>query len=341
MKRIVGKPFSVSEYNHPFPNSFGVEGMYFLSVYGCLQDWDALFAYTYADGTLNWSEDRLNGYFDVQHDPGKMISLAQAALIFRAGGVEPARQLMAVSLPAQREKELLVSAGSWRLVDASDVGMPRLAALQYRTALVPEGGSFPEGALAPFPIPGSSATGYAADTGEISWNPAGRLLLVNSGRTKGLIGYSGGQSFDLGSVVFRPSASLQGWVALFMTLVRGRSFTDGARSILLSAHGLVQNTGMTWLHYDSRTPAGFPPPAGVNLLLGQWGHGPVQAEGVGAEFVLRYRPNRVRVFALDSTGARKAQVPVVEMSGWSRFEISPAYQTLWYEIEIEPRGRRR
>ena len=63
--------------------------MYFLSVYGSLQDWDALFAYTYADGTLNWSEDRQNGYFDVQHDPGKMISLAQAALIFRAGGLEP------------------------------------------------------------------------------------------------------------------------------------------------------------------------------------------------------------------------------------------------------------
>ncbi len=340
MKRIVGKPFSVSEYNHAFPNSFGSEALYFLSVYGCLQDWDALFAYTYADGTLNWSEDRQNGYFDVQHDPGKMISLAQAALIFRAGGIEPAKQLVAASLPADREKELLVSAGSWRLVDASDVGMSRLAALQNRTAIIPEGGGLPDGAVAPFPIPANTDTGYSADTGEINWNPARRLLLVNAARTKGMIGYPGEQSYNLGTVVFLPKASLQGWFTLFMTLVRGRSFTEGARSILLSAHGLVQNTGMSWLYYDTRAPAGFPPPAGVNLILGNWGMSPVQAEGVDGAFVLPYRPNRVRVYALDSTGARKAEIPVLEASGRSRFEISAAYQTLWYEIEIEQRGRR-
>jgi len=341
MKRIVGKPFSVSEYNHAFPNSFGAEALYFLSVYGCLQDWDALFAYTYADGTLNWSEDRLNGYFDVQHDPGKMISLAQAALIFRAGGINPAKQLVAASLPAEREKELLVSAGSWRLVDASDVGMSRLAALKYRTALVPEGGTMPAGAVDPSAVPANAVTGYPADTGEIVWDPAGRLLVVSSARTKGLIGYPQQYyHYVLGEVGFEPKASLQGWFTLFMTLIRGRSFTEGARSILLSAHGLVQNTGMTWQYFDSRTLAGFPPPAGVNLILGSWGNGPVQAEGVEAAFVLPYRPNRVRVFALDSTGARKTEIPVTESSGHSRFEISAVYQTLWYEIEIEPRGRR-
>lgn len=343
MKRIAGKPFSVSEYNHAFPNSFGSEALYFLSAYGCLQDWDALYAYTYADGTLNWSEDRQSGYFDVQHDPGKMISLAQSALIFRRGGVEPARQLVAASLSADREKELLVSAGSWRLVDASDVGMSRVAALKYRTALIPEGGAFPVDAVAPFPIPLNPVTGYHADNGQITWDPARRLLLVDSARTKGLIGYPSEQFIaSLGNVGFQPKSSLQGWFTLFMTLVRGRSFYEGARSILLSTHGLVQNTGMTWLYYDSRTPAGFPPPAGANLILGQWGTGPVQAEGVEAAFVLPCRPNRVRVFALDSTGARKAQVPVTEVSGRSRFEISAAYQTLWYEIEIdEPRRRSR
>lgn len=341
MKRIVGKPFSVSEYNHPFPNSFAAEAMYLLSIYGSLQDWDALFAYTYADGTLNWSEDRQNGYFDVQHDPGKMISLAQAALIFRAGGLEPAKQLVAASLPADLEKQLLVSAGSWRLVDASDLGMSRLAALQYRTAIVPEGGTVPAGAVAPFPIPVNTAVGYGADTGEIRWNPFNRYLFVNSARSKGMVGYFSQYSvYGLGYITFQPKASLQGWCTLFMTLVRGRSLDEGARSILLSAHGLVQNTGMNWLYYDSRAPAGFPPPADVNLILGQWGNGPVQAEGVDAYFVLPYRPTHVRVFALDSTGARKAEVPVADLSGRSRFEISPAYQTLWYEIEIETKGRR-
>ncbi|MFB3903164.1 MAG: carbohydrate binding domain-containing protein [Acidobacteriota bacterium] len=341
MKRIAGKPFSVSEYNHPFPNSFGSEALYFLSVYGCLQDWDALFAYTYADGTLKWNEDRQNGYFDVQHDPGKMISLAQAALIFRTGGVSPAKQLVAASLPAGREKELLVSAGSWRLVDASDLDLPRLAALQYRTALIPEGGSLPPGAVAPFPLPANTDGGYAADTGEIVWNPASRLLVVSSARTKGLIGYPApGQTYSLGEVAFEPKSSLQGWFTLFMTLIGGGSFTEDARSILLAAHGLVQNTGMSWQYYESRTPAGFPPPAGVNLILGHWGYSPVQAEGVQAEFVVPYRPGRVRVFALDSAGARKTEIPVIEVSGRSQFEISPAYQTLWYEIEIRPRRRR-
>jgi hypothetical protein len=274
-----------------------------------------------------------------------MISLAQAAFIFRTGGIEPAEQLVAASLSAEQEKALLVSAGPWRLVDASDVGVPRVASLKYRTALVPDGGAFPPGAVAPFPVGPDEHGAYAADNLDVVWWPINRLFWTNSARAKVLIGFHGGGTFGMEGVLFHPKSALQNWSALVMTLIRGRSLTEGTRSILLSAHGLVQNTGMTWLHYGPpRSPAGFPPPVGVNLILGQWGTSPLQAEGVAAEFVLPCRPGHAQVFALDSTGARKAKVPVTESrqyGGRATFEISAAYQTLWYEIEINPPRRRR
>ncbi|MEM3979852.1 MAG: beta-galactosidase, partial [Ignisphaera sp.] len=48
-RRVYGKPFMVSEYNHPAPNMYRSEAMVFLPAYGAYQDWDAIVFYSYGD----------------------------------------------------------------------------------------------------------------------------------------------------------------------------------------------------------------------------------------------------------------------------------------------------
>ncbi|GAB4233041.1 MAG: hypothetical protein Kow00109_05660 [Acidobacteriota bacterium] len=332
MKRVYGKPFMVSEYNHPFPNTFAAEGFPMLALFGALQDWDAVFAYTYSDGKLSWSLDRQEGFFDLHRDPVKMISLWHAALLFRRGEFEPWPEWVLASLPEETEKELLVNAPPWRLVDAQDAGMPPPAAMLYRTGLWTGPGAPPQGTLQPSDaqLPGDGR--YVGENGSLLWDTRRRILQADSPNAKLLVGYVVGRSFELGEFVVRPVNSLQGWAAFY--LIRPPSGEVGVRRYLLSALGLSRNHDQQWLFYPSKAPAGFPPPADVNLTLGSWGVAPVEIEGVSAEIELPWPPGKVRVWALGPRGERVRELEVAGRSGGSLLRISAELRAPWYEIEV-------
>jgi hypothetical protein len=333
VKRVQGKPFSVSEYNHPYPNSFGVEGFLMLAAYAALQDWDAIFAYTYADGSLNWSEDRQTGYFDLQHDPGKMISLAHASALFRRADISPAQQLVSVSMNKEDEIQLLSSASSWRLLDGELVGLDRRISLKSRVSLVSQGQQKPAEALSPEGIIINPP--FVADTGQLQWDPSAKVLQINTPASKGVAGYVIGKNYTLGGIQIRPLAALQNWAAITLSAVPPSPRAPLSRRFLLSLLGLRQNSQTQWQTYPDKQPVGFPPPADINLSLSDWGTAPVQAEGIKAEFVLPFQSSLVRVFALDGTGSRKLELTVTEEGGQAKFQVSDSDQTLWYEIYIE------
>jgi hypothetical protein len=44
---VVGKPFTVSEVNEPFPSDYESEMIPLLAAYGAFQDWDGIFTYAF------------------------------------------------------------------------------------------------------------------------------------------------------------------------------------------------------------------------------------------------------------------------------------------------------
>lgn len=332
MKRIYGKPFMVSEYNHPFPNTFAAEGFPMLALFGALQDWDALFAYTYSDGKLNWSLDRQEGFFDLHRDPVKMISLWHAALLFRRGDLHSWPQWVLASLSEEQERELLVNAPPWRLVDAQDVGMPPPAAILYRVGLWTRPGPPPEGALHPTEVQVPADGRYSGADGAFLWDTRRRVLQVSTPNSQVLVGYVVGRSFQLGDIVIRPVNSLQGWAAFYLSRMPWED--PEVQRFVLSALGLSRNHGQQWRYYPSGTPAGFPPPADVNLTLGSWGGAPVEIEGVTAEIELPWPPEEVRVWALGPRGERRQELEVAENPRGSLVRISATAASPWYEVEV-------
>lgn len=335
-KRVAGKPFMVSEYNHPFPGSFGAEAYLVLSTYAALQDWDAIIAYQYGDGKGNPRDGMIDEFFEMANDVGKWASMPHAALIFRRGDVSAARRFVSVPVRESDETAGLPGAAVFKLIDASAAGVPGRAALVHRIAIVVDGDRLPPDALDAASARGTDPREMRSDTGELLWSTSARVMTVNAERTKVVAGRCIGQTYELGGITIRPRAALQGWAVISMSLLEGDTLARGAAKILLTACGFSSNTGIAYRLYPSGESAGFPPAAGVDINYISPGAAPTVTEGIGADIRLPYAASRVRVHALDATGAPSAAVPVTADRGGAAFVIDATWRTVWYQVEVIP-----
>ena len=325
LKRILEKPHACTEYNHPAPNTYSSEGFLLLAAYAALQDWDAVYVYSYAHARNDgWDSRRINSFFDIDQHPTKMAALPAAAALFRRGDVQPARKQIVVELNQERELDLLRRARAWSLVDAGQAGVPREAALIHRVALATEGRALPPGALRPEEVK-LEGNRFVSDTGELVWDLSETnrgVVTVNTARSKAVIGYGGGRKFVLGDVAIEPGQSMQnGWCAITITAM------DAARPpqhLLITATGCAENTDMIWKD------------AGKSSVGRDWGKAPSRVEGLPARITLPLPASQVEAWALDERGQRGKQLPVENTpEGNAVLALGFQWQTLWYEVIVK------
>ncbi len=319
-RRVFGKPFTVTEYNHPAPNTFSSEGLLLLAAYGALQDWDAIYAYSFAHTRPSgWNGRAMSSFFDIDQHPAKMATLVPAAAMFRRADVRPARQTTAPLLTVDRELDLLRKARSWDLVSALSLGVPPATALRQRIGI-----ALPGLASVSTTDPAPAVLGqFPADTGELFWNltaPGRGVVMLDNVRSMAVIGYGGGRRFDLSGIIFEPGQGLQdGWCALTATAI-----DKGGSRWLITATGYAENTDMQWKNAQHST------------VGRDWGRAPSRVEGVSAKVIFPKSIVPLKAWALDERGQRGVPVPVT----WNRqkgasLEIGPQWRTLWYEVAAE------
>jgi len=328
-KRVLGKPHTLTEYNHPAPNTFTGEGLLIAAAYGLLQDWDAIYFYTYAHRRDNLNARKITGFFDIDQHPVQWVSLVSAGAMFLRGDVSPAQQLVAVSLSREQEIDALRNSWAWRLVDGSDAGLRGEIALKHRVAVAVEGQTLPPDALRPEQV-NTSGNSLTSDTGQLKWDwsVSGKgVVTISTPRTKAVIGFGGGRQFDLGDgVVIEPGSTRQnGFSVITLTVRQGALSAQVTQTtqLLITATGYVQNTGWGWEELgDNRV-----------TVRDNWGTAPTLVEGIPARITLPMPAGAVQVYALDERGARKAKMPVSrDSSGRAVIQIGAQYQTLWYEV---------
>ena len=322
--RVAGKPFTVSEYNHPAPNTYSSEGFLLAGAYGAFQDWSGIVAF---DWSLNREYDaiRLTNYFNTKAHSTKLVTLPAVHALFVRGDVQVGRE--PVHIPAPDEAALYSEPGQTAVNHAAwSRGIRRQTSLQQRVARVVPGVD-PGEAAAASPAPAAGSV-WQSDTGELTWDrtdPDRSLVTVDTPQSKASIGYGAGRTITFkDGVQLEPGPTLQdGWSAITLTVISGEGFT-GKANVLLTATGYIQNKGMVFRELS-----------GGRTTLDSWGPGPVLVEGIPAKVKLVVPPERVRVYALDAAGNRGREVPVDGGEGGAVFEIGPEYQTLWYEVIID------
>lgn len=304
LQRVAGKPYICTEYNHAAPNSYDAETFPLLCAYAALQDWDGVFAFAYSHRTDDWDTRRFGSFFDIDQHPTKLATLPGALALFRRGDVSAAREANIVGVHIN--DAILQTARTGPRLGAELFGVKWPEALMHRVGVrLSDGENF-----AARPLP--TGPRYTSDTGDLVWDTDRRVVLVNTSRSKAVIGNGRGAAFPLGDVTIKIESA---WACVQATVIEGESFT-AAKRILITATASAENTGMKWRD-AAKTSVGR-----------DWGKAPSVVEGVAASITL---PFAKKAWTLDARGQRVSEVPVRD----GVVALRPDAHALWFEVASE------
>ena len=173
--------------------------------------------------------------------------------------------------------------------------------------------------------------GDLRDSRAFVWNkdrPGKEYVAVDAENTKLFVGYADGRTIELGDVSLMVGETETGWATVSLVSRDATGFGQkGKASVLIAASASVRNTGAK-IERASKTA--------VRLL--DWGRAPVLAEGVPCEVTFPVPPARLTCYALATDGSRAKKIaPEAAGDDRARITLSPASQTLWYEVAIHPK----
>ncbi len=325
-QRVDGKPYTVSEYNHPFPNQYGAEGQPMLRAYGAFQGWDGVFEYTY-NHSPDFEPQRNTYFFSMIARTEVLAHFPACAAMYLRGDVREAQKTVVGALGYPAYFDRLVGS---KAIGASigSVGFDGKLPLVHKTVMELTG----KPGTDPASIAKPAGKVLVSDTGELTWSTevaGGAWWTVNTPNTKLFTGFPKGRVIDLGGVTLKLGKTRLDWATVSLTSRYATGFGDkgAAANILLAATGLTENEG-TVLEKVSDKSVAF-----RDRLA--WGAGTVLAEGIPAELTVPSDTAKTTCFALGPDGNRKQAVPVEKNGSGSRIIIGPQYQTVWYEIEVK------
>lgn len=318
--RVAGKPYTVSEYNHPQPLSHAAEGFPMIAAFGAFQGWSAIYSFDYT-GNNRFEPEKLDGFFDIKSDPSRLVHMPACAALFVRGDVAPARQTVLAPMPREAERrQLQQSQSAWTLT-SDRFGIDARWSLLHAIGL-----DLKAGLVGSARKPVSPAKTFVSDTDQIRWDvsePGAGTFTVDTPRTKLFTGFVHGRTIKLGQVSLEIGPTRLDWATISLTAIEGKGF-DGPGRFLIAATGLVRNKGAELQHLE-----------GARVTLrDRWGEAPVLCEGVPVKVGLPVAASRCVVYPLDPAGNRRGPIKPVASGGGSVITLGPEHQTLWYEVEV-------
>ena len=310
---VAGKPYTVSEVNHPFPSEYACEGIPVLTACALLRDWDGVFWYTLAHEHLVGEPSPAMGHFDLGVDPGKMTQLAAGALVFLRGDVRAARQVDERSYSVEQVYESLrLPWSDWPyFTPGFPLGLPLIRATRIASFDSPAANAFED----------APQEAFVSNTKQLHWIGAGEKLgvvTVDAARTQAIVGFSKENQQTTANLALQLGTP---FAAVTLSSLDDQPISSASR-LLLTAIARVANTDMRW--NPDRTSLEF------------WGRPPAFIEAVTGSVTLRNLAATTSVTAqpLDATGHLLGpELPLTKTDGgWTLSLGSPP--TTWHLISV-------
>ncbi len=309
---VVGRPFTISEVNHPFPHEFAAEGFPILTAYALFADWDAIYWFTYGSGRNGDPASKgIRGHFDFSNDPVKMTNLMACAGMWWRQDIARAKQTVIRSYTTELVIESL-RMERWKQRPFFDKDFPRSVPLEHATRW-----QWVEKEIKPEYPPAADLGAIIADTGELKWLGADKKLgavTIDTGRSQGIIGFLD-QKRSTGRLGFEGGSRFG---SVLLTSLDDKEIGQSKR-LLLSATGKATNSGFEW-KADHQTVA-------------KMGKGPVLIEPVAGTLKVKLAGSW-KCRALTAEGRVAGEVAVKEL-GDGNLEIGLGAATTWYLLEMK------
>ena len=321
-----GIPYTVSEFDAPYPNQFGAEALPMLAAFGRFQDWDGIFHFAYSHNRGALEPKKVTSFFDMVGYTTKLVHSPACVALFVRGDVAEAESLVLGQFDVATELALFKrQVGPWNF-NFGGIGLDPKLALFHRTALDVSG----ENLDRKLPVVPNNLTENITFGSEMHWLPSindlGRKFLVKSANTKLFTGFSrDGEKYDLDGVELTIGKTRLNWATISLVSMNGNGFDpaeaqDKPIRILVAATGLMQNTNyeMEFLPNNYVTHG--------NRI----GDEPVLCEGI--PFTLQFaKAKEVHCYPLDESGNRRSAI----QNEGNNVIMSPEHKTVWYEIEVQ------
>jgi len=311
---VAGKPYTVSETNHPFPNEYACEGIGILAAYAAFHDWDGIYLYTFEHKDPEEWGSKMLGHFDIRPDPVKMCNIAACAAIFLRGDVRPALETVRRSYSAEQVREGIRMPYAERTYFTP--GFSLAIPLRHATRIGGFDESYGQHATA------GRGSPTVSDTGELAWYHPEKgkgFVTVETDRSQALIGFLKGRDNQLKNL----SATVENeFCSIILTSLDSRPISH-SRLLLLATTARSANSGMVW--NEKRT------------TLSDWGSAPTVIEPVKGKVVLRNLDPAQQIEAIPLDGGGKPLGDSISSRGVKGdIAISVGDKaTMWYLIRIQ------
>lgn len=305
--RLLDRPFSISEWNHVYPNPCLIEGGFLMGAYGALQDWSSIcrFAWSHGGPNLDRAETPLNE-FDIANDPMRQLSERVAVLFFRRRDVQQAKTFYPLLLsrrhadsddldtfpPALHRLMLLGTTGTLLTEPGKTPLLPAGTRLAVLLSGEPPSGDIPHhnaaGALKELEL---DRTRFVSDTGEIILDAKTKTFTVSTPKSEGFV-LAARQMLEGGFAGVRNGDTFAGFLIAAMD---GETLEKSNRYLLLHMT-MNHNTG---IHF--RDPA--------MTIVEEWGGTPLLLRRNRAEITLKRNLTGFTLYAVELDGSRRAAVP--------------------------------
>ncbi len=315
---LANKPFTLSEYNHAFPNRFRAEMPHFIAAYGAFHGMDGVMFFDYSSDN-NWGNDFIDGFFSIHRDPSVMGLFPSCAYAFRNGLIAESAQPLLVNYS---KKDIYQSfekdnQGRWGKYVPYDLRVQLTRSLRAATY------QHPQGIAAQLPFPTASLNTFQTDTRETNLTPQSGLLTTQTPNFVAITGFlNNNVNTTVGNLTLVNADNFGSitWLSL------NQKMLAEADTSLLSIGCRVQNTNVIWnSNFTTSNGSGAAPTAEQPLT-------------VSLKINLPY--DNILVHTLSPTGqslgSRRVNATTPQVF---EFTINQATdKTLWYALEGRKKG---
>lgn len=274
------RPYTISEYNHPYPNQYQPEMIPLLAAYMSLHEVDGLMIFEYHGGPHNdWDNDVVNSYFSINRNNAVMSLMPIYAYAYRKGLINPAKNSLTVDYTPNTVYQMFENdnSGRWGKFIPYDK--------QIAFSQTVKTGSYDASNSVNFQsVPTINTSRHTTEQIEIDGVEG--ILKINAPQIQSITGFLQNSTPSKTANLEISSASDFGQVGLLSLTQDPIEFSD---KLLLFCSSEQQNSSMQW--------------DGPNTVHNNWGSSPSLIKALKLNITLKLSADSIALFPLEPTGA--------------------------------------